>query len=509
MTTSQRTMAISLIGRPNVGKSSLFNALMRQAKKAITFDTPGVTRDRHYGIATFDDLHDEDMAETILVDTGGFYPQVIDDTNSNVDKFFNIMAEHAKLAIAESDLVLFVVDVREGVLPFDQAIADYLRAQKKNFLLIINKYDSDKQMGSESEFYALGCADENMFKTSAAHRLGMGYLRERIHREAIQFNHTQEKKNAYLHFQKGVKPRENVVAKLAIIGGPNAGKSTLLNQLVGAKRALVSDIPGTTVDPIEGYFDLYFGPDAKQLDDNKSEQVEQEQSYWRSLKIVDTAGIRKQKKIEDFIESQSVFRSLKSITEADIVLCLVDAVKGIGHQDRRIIDIALEKGKSVIMCVNKIDLLKDKLQTERDKKEWLLDLRDTIPWLDYCDLIPISAKFNKHLKALKNSIKKTILVRRKEIPTGELNRFVNQLVEKHSIVLKKSGGARFRVKYSSMVKKSPPTFLLFSNKSLGVPDNYRRYLQKGLREEFGLYNTPVHLIFRSGTDTDKVKAETR
>ncbi len=589
----KRSMVISLIGRPNVGKSSLFNRLMKKQHKAITYDTPGVTRDRHYGIASFNDADTDMPRDAILVDTGGFYPDQIDETakdqkEANANKFFNIMTEHAYQAIDESDLVLFVVDVREGALPFDKTIADYIRKSKKKLWLIVNKFDSEGQRGDEIDFYSLGIDYENMHCVSAAHGLGMDSLREDLHKELLSFTDSSQVLASTV-LQKGVTPREQVVSKLAIIGAPNAGKSTLLNLLIGSNRALVSDIAGTTVDPIEGFFDLYFGNDAAKLDessnynsdnhlyqqyedfrknnpelyeslvksynteeeidgemsdedleefdsqnekyisdeneriydqvfnesdsdeledlqdspsssDSSEQQQEQEGSHWRSIHIVDTAGIRKQKSIDDFIESQSVYRSLRCITEADVCIYMIDAQKGVSHQDKRLLDIAIEKGTSVIVCLNKIDLIADKIRDPKDRKEWLEDIRYTMPWLSYCDVLPISAKNKRGIKRLKKALVKTILIRKQQLPTGALNRFVFDLIERHPIILKGSRGRRFRIKYASQIKTSPPTFLFFTNKSKGVPENYRRYIKNGLRKVFPLDNTPVHLIFRTGTD---------
>lgn len=628
----KRSMVISLIGRPNVGKSTIFNRLMKKAHKAITFDKPGVTRDRHYGIATFAELAHKPSADAIVVDTGGFYPQKIEENvpkkrDQIMNKFFNIMTDQAKTAIQESDLILFVVDSREGVLPYDQMIAEYIRKERKPFWVLVNKYDTDKQEGEELEFYSLGIGEEEMFKLSAEHGLGLLDLKTRLHQEILKFEGQQHKEISLL--QKGVTPREKVVARLSLIGAPNAGKSTLLNLLLGSKRALVSDIPGTTVDPIEGFFDLFFGKQAAELDDDvvfaktdnllfqqyeefrannpevyqslslsynleeegtkgvplydeedylssetplfdeetdadddidldqvlsdeelakydnevyenvfssdlesvafddlDSEEQEFDEtslddetsedfraevdvlektsgSQWRSLHLVDTAGIRRQKSVEGFIEQQSVYRSLRCITESDIVIFMIDASIGISHQDRRLLDIALEKGKSVIVCLNKVDLLREKLVDEKAKKEWIKDLRATVPWLYYCDLIPISAKYGRHIGQLKEVIKKTILIRNRNIGTGVLNRYVYQLVENHPVAIKNSGGKRFKVKYASMLKSSPPTFLFFTNLSKGIPDNYQSYLKNGLRKEFSLDNTPIHLIFRTGEDLTK------
>jgi GTP-binding protein len=605
MTTQKRrirNMVVSLIGRPNVGKSSLFNALMGQQHKSITFDEPGVTRDRHYGIATLNSLGEDESEDVIVVDTGGFYPEKIEENENNRDKFFNIMTGHAKTAIQESDLVLMVVDVREGALPYDEDIAKFIRSQGKEFWMIINKYDSEKQMGAEAEFYQIPVDD--FFLVSAAHNRGLTDLKERIQQKAKSFKY---KENDFSSLSEGITPREDVVSRFALIGAPNAGKSTLLNKLVGAERALVSDIPGTTVDPIEGYFDLYFGKEAFQLEEkhsNKSdkllfqqyedfrfnnpdvydrimdsyhleeetsdmsddhlfegmesegngeeresiiysaeeeaelksmekqifgdsqeeqapsggvetaeenneeaeapvEAVKEEGSYWKSIHLVDTAGIRKKSSIKDFVESQSVYRSLRCITESDIVLFMIDATRGIGHQDRRLMDIALEKGKSLIVCMNKVDLLKEKLKDEKERREWLEDLRYTVPWLSFCDIIPISAKNNTGIKRLKKIMAKTIFIRRKMIATGELNRLVFSLIERNPVVVSRSGGTRLKVKYVSQVKSGPPTFLFFTNRSRGIPENYKRYLRNGLRRTFELDNTPVHLVFRTGTDLEK------
>jgi GTP-binding protein len=638
-TSPTRSMVISIIGRPNVGKSSLFNRLMKKANKAMVHDMPGVTRDRHYGILSLDEIANENETEAIVVDTGGFYPdrapekrggQLItnqQDQEQVMNTFFNIMTGHAKLAIDEADLVLLVVDIREGLIPYDQTIANYIRAQKRNFLLVVNKYDDEKLAGQEFDFYQLGINEDEMFLVSSSHGNGINPLRRRLHEEVLNFNKDIKKIDGAPGLQKGVTPRESVVSRLAIIGAPNAGKSTLLNQLLGAERALVSDIAGTTVDPIEGYFDLFFGEDAALLNEkdknaftnnvmmdqyehfrqnnqdvytkmvasyefaemggrhylgNMNQDLEEEMasedeveeagdeiflddvsdeilvedldeevsltetevdlgdyltggsekedelynsvfeesdelvasgdavgavdpagSHWRSMHIVDTAGIRKQKSIDGFVEAQSVFRSLRCITEADIVLHLIDASKGISHQDRRLIDIALEKGKSVIVVLNKIDLLKEQLKDQKARKEWLADLRAHVPWLDFCDVITISAKYKKQLNQLKESVKKTVLTRHSHISTGPLNRCLFGLIEKNPVTVLHAKGAKLKIKYGSMIKSGPPTFLLFTNKSKGIPEHYRRYLQNGIRQEFSLRNTPVHLIFRSGADLDK------
>lgn len=540
----KRTFVVSLIGRPNVGKSTVFNRLMGNATKAITHNEPGVTRDRHYGIAKIDELGLNN--EIILVDTGGFYTnQIREEDIHTKSKFFNLMRTHADTAISESDLVLMVADVREGLLPLDSEIATFIRSRKKEFWLILNKYDGNNQAGLESEFYKLGV--DKVFCVSAAHGSGFMDLREELQRKVSSI----ESDSAPV-LQKGITPREDVISKVAIIGAPNAGKSTLLNNLLGADRALVSEIPGTTVDPVEGYFDLFFGEEVAELSEKKEftpnktifsqydafkknnpdvyrrveesyqslddikfedfetgpeEVVAEVGSFWRSVQIVDTAGIRKKSSVEGVIESQSVFRSLKCISESEIVIFMMDVTKGMGHQDRRLIGIALEKGKSVIVCLNKIDLLKEEMKDEKSKNEWMDKLLRSAPWLNFCDTIPISAKNNKYIGRLKDSLKKTIKIRCHKIPTGELNRTMLRLLDERPLTAAATKGVRLRVKYSSMVKSSPPTFLLFVNRSKGIPEHYRRYLQNGLRKEFNLFNSPVHLIFRKGSELEsKVKS---
>jgi GTP-binding protein len=569
---------------------------MRKSFKAMTFDQPGVTRDRHYGMAKVEDERGEDSKELILVDTGGFYPEKVAvekklGKKQTAEPFFNIMADHAKLAIAESDLVLMVVDVREGLLPFDKTICDYIRASKTKMILLINKFDSDKQWGDEADFYELGLKEEEFRIVSAEHGRGLQVLKEDIHSFICDFEQKEYDDN---EVQRGVKPNHDVVSNVAIIGAPNAGKSTLLNQFLGAKRALVSDIAGTTVDPIEGYCDLFFGKDVGVLetrdnqfrknnldlmqeletlgeeeedrimlaydevpdeykfgsesdsDDNSdeliefdevqpdhfgiedieasvtleavdavednavesdeeviSEETKEEFNPFRSIKLVDTAGIRRQKSVNGFIEEQSVYRSLKSISEADVIIYMIDATKGISHQDRRLCDIALDKGKSIIICLNKVDLIRETIEDKKKKREWLLDLRASIPWLEFCEIITISAKSGAFLGSLKQSLKQTVVTRSKKIKTGRLNRVVSALVEKHPVVIARSGGSRFKVRYTSMVKAAPPTFLLFSNKSQGIPANYRKYITNGLRREFNMVNTPVHLIFRTAGDMER------
>jgi len=549
-----KTPVISIIGRPNVGKSTIFNRLLGNSMKAITHNRPGVTRDRHYGIYKYTDNKHRDR-DLILVDTGGFYPD-LDKTED--DKLYSVMAEQARIAVKESDLVLIVMDVRDGLLPFDESIVQFTRKEKKDFWIIVNKYDDDRLAGIESEFYKY--ASEGISLVSAEHNRGLSDLKERLAAFASDFTTDQEK------FFEGVKPNFAIGGRISIIGAPNVGKSTLLNHLIGSERASVSSIAGTTIDPIEGFIDLDFGQEVKYLKtsqfnfkkdeislfkkvleegegfiedanededffgvaselqdlidansedllvdfseeevDGESEQEEKQDSNEliedtiRSLKIIDTAGIRRKSHVSDFIETQSVYRSLRAINESDVVIYMVDGVVGLTSQDKKLMGIAIERGKTLVIAINKIDLKEEVYSDKKEKKEFLLDFQYELPWLTYCRPIFISAKSGWGISGLKKTIQEGLIYRNKSIPTGALNRVIHELVEKNPTVIRGRGGAReFKFKYAAMVKSDPPTFLLFVNRSRGVPMQFRRYLVNGIRRNFPIPNTPIHIVFRTG-----------
>ncbi|MBF0208458.1 MAG: 50S ribosome-binding GTPase [Oligoflexia bacterium] len=511
---------VSIVGRPNVGKSTLFNRLLHKAQLAITADTLGVTRDLSYANTAIDEIAGKQKTELILVDTGGFYPS---DTNTSTgtgtgtsakhlsqEKFWTLVKVQSERAIKESDLVLLVVDAREGLLPDDLEFARAIRESEKKFFIVINKCDSDKQRGLEHDYWKLGISPDMIYVVSAAHGRGIQELKEGIQN---YFNPPPVDVDAV---DNQAEARAEICS-LAIIGAPNAGKSTLLNRLLGYERALVSDIPGTTRDPVEGTFDLYFdqremeilrsdAEDAAESTDSAEASASAEgapsagDNRWSTVKVVDTAGIRRKRDVSDLVESEAVIRAMRAVAKADVVLLLVDATTGITHQDKRLAEIALEKGRSLLVLLNKIDLLADLRKEKYKWKEWQELQRSKFPW-SYCQTLFLSAKSGECVGELKRALKATIIIRLKKISTPRLNNGLQRLVERQPLMIRGGGvgGGRLRmlkIKYASMVKMDPPTVLIFSNLAQGIPAHYRRYLSNGIREEFKLRNTPVHIIFR-------------
>jgi GTP-binding protein len=584
-------LTITLVGRPNVGKSSLFNRFLHRQHGALTFDRPGVTRDRNYG--DFRDLNDElkGTGHTVqLVDTGGFWGEVNTPSGQsaksgkgqlylnphnlkrNTDPLqkeispkeqdlFERMVSHIQKAIEESLLVCLVVDGRQGLHPYDEVLMKVARNFGKEVIVLVNKMDSFKQEGLEADFFRLGVGSEHIFPISAAHGVGVDdvlrFMKKLI--KAQNFlkinsgeNQDQDQDQAEPVIMKAAISESNekdVFAKLAIIGTPNSGKSTLLNYLLKEERALVAPFPGTTLDPINGYFDLFIGRSPEDFEKKKAsipveqtlleleeddeeqlldevqvpvqvEKKEKKGEFWRTLKIVDTAGIRRKGQIIDDLEKLSVMGSMKSIDECDVVVYMVDAQIGITHQDSRLCEIILDKGKSLIIALNKMDLLERQLKSEKRQfshdekdtiqvlmKSWQEDMKDKVIWMKYCPIVTISAKTGKNIKRLKETLAKVLIHRKKPLPTGKLNRVLTDLVDKHSVDMPHSRGKKFKVKYASVVSQNPLTILIFSNLVKEMPPTYRRYLENGIREAFKLKGTPVRLIFRKPEQKQRMESD--
>ena len=413
---------VSLVGRPNVGKSSLYNRLTGQ--RAITHWVPGVTRECHRARA-----HLSGNKEITLMDTPGFSP------DASLGK-----------PIHQSDLILFVVDGREGLIPLDKEIMGIIHRSKRPFFLLVNKIDSWAQEFLTLEFAPLGLSEDRLYPVSAAHGHGIRELTEVLCRDIAEISHFPKKREAQ--------------AQVAIMGRPNSGKSTLFNRLLGEETALVAENPGTTRDPVECPWE---GPEG-------------------ITTLVDTAGIRRRPLIDSFLEGESVRRAFACTKGSQVVVYLVDATLGLVRQDRRLMATILSRGTSLVICFNKIDLISP---TQRETL-----FRDWPPGISFCTPLGLSATEGLGLDHLRKVLARTLLVRKGKIPTAKINRHLALSQGNFP------GTKRPKIKYASMVSTSPPTFLLFTNGTRNIPRNYESYLKANFRRAFALENTPIRLIFR-------------
>lgn len=430
---------LAIVGRPNVGKSTLFNTLVGE-KISIVEDHPGVTRDRIYADVTWLN-HSFSM-----IDTGGIEM----DTK---DKMLKHMREQADIAIETADVILFLVDVKQGLVDADFKVADMLRRSGKPVVLVVNKVDNfEKYMPDVYEFYNLGIGDPH--PVSAASKLGIGDMLDAV-LEQIDMEKLEEE--------------EDERPKVAIVGKPNAGKSSLINNLLGENRVIVSDVAGTTRDAID------------------TEICYKDTEYV----FIDTAGLRRKSKIKENIERYSIIRTVAAIERSDVVILMIDAVEGVTEQDAKIAGIAHDRGRGLIIAVNKWDAVEKDNSTV---KEYTKKIRDVLSFVPYAEIIFISALTGQRTKKIFDLLETVIQNHAMRIQTGVLNEILMEAVALQQPPSDK--GKRLKLFYMTQVSTKPPTFVLFVNKKELMHFSYQRYIENRIRDTFGFAGTPIRIFIR-------------
>ncbi|MDF2841117.1 MAG: engA [Clostridia bacterium] len=428
----------AIVGRPNVGKSTLFNKIAGR-RISIVEDTPGVTRDRIYTDAEWLDN------KFTLIDTGGIEPY-------SEDIILVQMRRQAEIAIDMANVIVFLVDGQEGVTPADQEVAVLLRKSKKKVVLVVNKIDAPKYKDNVYEFFNLGLGEP--IGISAAQALGIGDMLDEI---VAGFPETDE--DEYDEF----------TIKVAVVGKPNAGKSSLVNKIIGENRVIVSDVAGTTRDAIDTPFEV--GED--------------------KYVFIDTAGLRKKKKIFENIERYSVVRALTAIERADVCLLVIDAEEGITEQDSKIAGYINEQGKAAVIVVNKWDLLE---KDDKTMNKFINDIKQELPFMAYAPTVFISALTGQRVVKVLELVKTVSNNHAMRISTGMVNDIINEAVLINQPAI--SGGRRLKILYTTQVAVKPPTFALFLNEPELMHFSYQRYLENQLRKSFGFEGTPIRFLLR-------------
>jgi GTP-binding protein len=434
---------IALVGRPNVGKSTLFNRLTR-SRDALVADLPGLTRDRHYGEGRVGER------PFLVIDTGGFEPVA-------KEGIMHEMAKQTKQAVAEADAVVFLVDGRQGLTPHDKTITDFLRKSGRPVLLVVNKAEGMKYTTVTADFYELGLGDP--YVISAAHGDGVPDLVN----EALDL--VQQQKPAAEELDE---PQQAGI-KLAIVGRPNVGKSTLVNALLGEERVIAFDMPGTTRDSIEIPF-------------------EREGKHYT---LIDTAGIRRRGKVFEAIEKFSVVKTLQSISEANVVLLLLDAQQDISEQDAHIAGFILESGRALVVGINKWDGL-----TKDRRDEIKIDIERKLNFLSFAKFHFISALKSTGIGPLMKSVDSAYAAAMIKLSTPKLTRALEEAVEHQQP--RRKGSIRPKMRYAHQGGQNPPIVVIHGNALEAINDNYKRYLEKHFRETFSLVGTPLRIELRSG-----------
>jgi len=438
---------IALVGRPNVGKSTLFNRLTRR-RDALVADFPGLTRDRIYGTATVDDC------SFILIDTGGLTDQQ--------DNMADLMRKQAQLAIEEADLIFFLVDGRSGLTAADETVGQELRNVGKPILLVVNKGEGEKREIISAEFYALGLGDPVVISASVGR--GIGLLMEQVREilPAIEIDETQETEE------------DNKGIRLAVLGRPNVGKSTLINRIMGEERVVAFDEPGTTRDSIYIPF-------------------EHQGTHYT---LIDTAGVRRRSKVSEMLEKFSIVKTLQALEDANVVLLVLDAHDGIVEQDLHLAGLIINSGRAVVIAINKWDGL------DKSEREWVTKNIDRrLPFLNFANTHFISALHGSGVGLLFKSVKQAYESAMAQIPTNRLTEALEDAVRSHQPPLVR--GRRIKLRYAHLGGKNPPRIIIHGNQSQSTPNSYRRYLENTFRDVFKLQGTPVIVEFKSGDNPFK------
>lgn len=435
---------VAIVGRPNVGKSTLFNVIAGE-QISIVKDTPGVTRDRIYADTSWLDKN------FTLIDTGGIEPD-------SKDVIISQMREQASIAIETADVIVFIVDVRQGLQDQDFKVADMLRKSKKPVVLCVNKVDSMAKFGNDVyEFYGLGIGDP--VSVSAASRLGIGDLLEEV------IKHFPEDKNG--------EEEDDDIPKVAIIGKPNVGKSSIINKITGANRVIVSDIAGTTRDAI----------DTRVLH-NGQEYI-----------FIDTAGLRRKSKVKEELERYSIIRTVSAVERADVVIMTIDATEGVSEQDAKIAGIAHDRGKGIIVAVNKWDAIE---KNDKTIYEFTENIKNTLSFMQYAEYVFISAVSGQRLSKMFELIDMVRDNQTLRIQTGVLNEIISEACVMQQPPSDK--GKRLKIFYATQVSVKPPTFVIFVNDKSLMHFSYQRYLENKIREAFGFRGTALRFIIREKSE---------
>ena len=438
---------VAIVGRPNVGKSTLFNRLVGE-RRAIVDDMPGVTRDRNYAEAEWSDR------KFLLVDTGGM------ETDS-ADQLERSVQAQSRLAVAEADAVVFLFDGKAGLNPLDRDTVDELRRANKPVFFAVNKLDSQRRGDNLYEFFALGL--DHLYSISAEHGLGIQALMDDVVSQLPE----SPKSNGG---DSDIAVEKTRPLRVAIVGRPNVGKSTLINRLLGFERSVVDATPGTTRDSLDTPFEL----------------------LGESGILIDTAGIRRKARIDDRIEQFSVQRSLRTVDRGDLIIHVIDGPEGVTDQDAQILSYAVDRGKALVLAVNKWDVVS---KSDGDSDKYREEVNYRLSFLDFAPIVFISAVTGRGIRKLLQTAARVVHAYRKKVSTSALNQALQRVVRAHAPPLSQGRAVKFY--YGTQTRTSPPTFALFVNRPGAVHESYKKYLIHQLREDLGLEHAPIRLDLRA------------